>query len=338
MIRNRDKLVLQLIDQIYAAALDRTKWRDFLGSLSEILDELNIPVGVTIVDEDLVDTRTYEANEFFNDGGKPQNLYYMIAGRVLEEATIGTNLTYLRSDASGPFRDDEKELFTMLLPHVARAAQLHRHLFMVDLTRSASERAVDGIEVGLLIVDHDARIQFANGPAERLLKQDNGIQRRDGRLRAAFPRDSDGLRHAILGAVDTAAGKAIDSGGVIPIHRAGIEPLLALVSPLLPAKPGLGTTAPAALVLVSDPAARVRPREIDLAQHYGLTPAEAMLLAALVDGERLANFADRKGIATATAKTQLQRVFDKTGVKRQSELIRLVLSNPLFQIAHPKDR
>lgn len=379
MIQDRDKLVLELIDQIYSAALDRSKWRNFLASLAEALggaagtifsqdtrsaaaslfdevgyapgamahyvahytdknpwlpsfDRQNIPTGITIIDEDLIDTQTYEANEFYNDWVKPQNLYYMIAGRVLKEKTIGTNLTFLRSRAAGPFRDDEKELFTLLLPHVARAAQIHRHLFALDLARGATEMVLDGLNVALLIVDRDAQIQFANAPAERLLKQDSGIQRRDGRLRAASAPDSEALRHAILGAVDTAAGKGIDSGGLMPIHRAGSEPLLAMISPLLPDKPWIGGPAPAALVLVSDPAARTRPREDALARHYGLTQAEAMLLAALVDGQRLADFAERKGISLTTAKTQLQRIFDKTGQTRQSDVIRLVLSNPLFRI------
>ena len=241
-------------------------------------------------------------------------------------------MTFLRSRRAGPYRDDEIELFNMLLPHVARAAQIHRHLFTVDLTARASEQALDGLEIALLIVDRLARILFANGAAERLLRQANGIQRREGRLRAASSRDSEALQHAISRAADTAAGKSIDPGGLLPIQRAGAEPLLAMVSPLLPEKPGLAVTEPAAMVMVSDPAARTRPREEILARHYGLTEAEAMLLAALVDGERLGDFADRKGISLATAKTQLQSVFGKTGQNRQSDLMRLVLANPLFRL------
>jgi len=378
MIRDRDKLVLPLIDRVYAAALDKAKWQDFLAALGEVLgapgtifsqdtrsaaasifdevgfapgaileyvghyadknpwlpsfDRQNIPAGVTIVDEDLIETRAYEASEFYNDWVKPQNLYYVIGARVLKERSIGTNLSYLRSRAAGPFRDDEKELFSILAPHVARAAQVHRHLFAIDLARGASELALDGLDVGLLIVDRDARICFANRPAERILKQATGLRCGDGRLQAASPRDRDMLRGAISRAVDTAAGKDIDAGGLLPIRRNDAEPLLALVSPLPPDKSGLGTVTPAALVLVGDPAARVRSRDDDLMRLYGLTHAEAMLLVALVDGERLTDFAGRKGISLPTAKTQLQRVFDKTGQNRQSELIRLVLSNPLVRI------
>ncbi|HEX4113888.1 MAG TPA: helix-turn-helix transcriptional regulator [Stellaceae bacterium] len=378
MVRNRDKLVLELIERIYAASLDKAQWRALLSSLAEIIggagaifsqdtrtaaasifddfgfvdgamanyvahfteinpwlpqvEALKIPVGKTIVDEDLIDTRSYEGNEFYNDWVRPQDLYYMIAGVVLKDKTLGTNLTFLRPRAAGPYRSDEIELFNLLLPHVARAAQIHRHLFTVDLTARASEQALDGLEVALLIVDRQARIRFANGAAERMLRQATGIQRRDDRLRAASPRDSETLQHTILRAADTAAGKGIDAGGVLPIRRAGNEPLMAMVSPLLPDKTGLGTAEPAALVLISDPSTRARPREEDLARLFGLTPAEAMLLAALVDGERVNDFAARKGISLATVKTQLQSIFGKTGQSRQSDLMRLVLSNPLFRL------
>jgi DNA-binding CsgD family transcriptional regulator len=378
MVRNRDKLVLELIDRIYAASLDKAQWRTLLLSLAEIIggagaifsqdartaaasifedvgfgdgamanyvahftetnpwlpqvDALNIPVGKTIVDEDLIDTRSYEGNEFYNDWVRPQDLYYMIAGVVLKDKTLGTNLTFLRSRAAGPYRNDEIELFNLLLPHVARAAQIHRHLFTVDLTAHASEQALDGLEIALLIVDRQARIRFANGAAERMLRQATGIQRREGRLRAASPRDRETLQHTILRAADTAAGKSVDAGGLLPIQRAGGEPLMAMVAPLLPNKTGLGTAEPAALVLISDPSTRPRPRDGDLARLYGLTPAEATLLAALIDGERLNDFAERKGVAVATAKTQLQSIFGKTGQNRQSDLVRMVLAHPLFRL------
>jgi DNA-binding CsgD family transcriptional regulator len=62
-------------------------------------------------------------------------------------------------------------------------------------------------------------------------------------------------------------------------------------------------------------------------QAYGLTPAEARLLAALVEGERLNGYARRTGISITTAKSHLNSLFDKVGERRQADLIRRAASD-----------
>ena len=108
---------------------------------------LKLPVGKTIVDADMIDTRTYEATEFYNDWVKPQGLYWMIAGQVLKQRTVGTGTSYTRAPGRGPFSLEEQLFFDQLMLHIARAAQIHRHLFALDLTKRASEHALDGIEM-----------------------------------------------------------------------------------------------------------------------------------------------------------------------------------------------
>ncbi len=59
---------------------------------------------------------------------------------------------------------------------------------------------------------------------------------------------------------------------------------------------------------------------------YSLTGAEAELVKLLVEGASIRQAAERRGVATATARSQLKSVFSKTGTKRQGELVQLVLS------------
>jgi DNA-binding CsgD family transcriptional regulator len=74
-----------------------------------------------------------------------------------------------------------------------------------------------------------------------------------------------------------------------------------------------------------------RQRAKDMTQHvetaahlFGLTRAEHRLLKLLFDGMSLASAATSLGVARTTARTHLQRIFDKTGSRRQSDLVRLV--------------
>jgi DNA-binding CsgD family transcriptional regulator len=58
---------------------------------------------------------------------------------------------------------------------------------------------------------------------------------------------------------------------------------------------------------------------------HGLTARETILLALLVDGVSLGHAAKLMGVSRNTVRTHLQHAFEKTGARRQAELIRLVL-------------
>lgn len=65
--------------------------------------------------------------------------------------------------------------------------------------------------------------------------------------------------------------------------------------------------------------------KLRLMTRFGLTPAEARIVVHLADGRTLRDVADHTGVRASTLRSQLQTVFDKTGVRRQSALVALVL-------------
>jgi DNA-binding CsgD family transcriptional regulator len=81
-------------------------------------------------------------------------------------------------------------------------------------------------------------------------------------------------------------------------------------------------------VFIGDPD---RPVEIDpahLCQIYGLSRAEARVVALLARGYRLDQVADALGVAYETVRKHLKQVFGKTGTARQAELVRLLVTGP----------
>lgn len=61
-----------------------------------------------------------------------------------------------------------------------------------------------------------------------------------------------------------------------------------------------------------------------LQRTFRLSPAEVELACAISSGESPAEFADRRGVAISTVRTQLRAVFRKTGTAKQSALVALV--------------
>jgi DNA-binding CsgD family transcriptional regulator len=64
-----------------------------------------------------------------------------------------------------------------------------------------------------------------------------------------------------------------------------------------------------------------------VAKLYGLTASELRVLQSVMELGVIRKVADSLGISEATVKTHLQHLFEKTGTRRQSDLIKLVASS-----------
>lgn len=83
-----------------------------------------------------------------------------------------------------------------------------------------------------------------------------------------------------------------------------------------------------ALVFLSDPARTPLSRADVLRVLCGLTPAEGRVADTLAQGLEIREAGDRLGITQETARLHVKRILAKTGVSRQAELVRLMLSLP----------
>ena len=167
-----------------------------------------------------------------------------------------------------------------------------------------------------------------------MLRAGLGLTCRQGCLGASDPTKDGELRHLIRQAGLAALGRSSETGGVLALPRPNGRPLSLLICPLRPHALTLGASVPAALLIFSDPDASPSTSTQALIDLYGLTPAEARLMTALVDGERLEDYADRQGISVNTARTQSKQIFAKTGHSRQADLIREVLANPALWVTN----
>jgi DNA-binding CsgD family transcriptional regulator len=79
---------------------------------------------------------------------------------------------------------------------------------------------------------------------------------------------------------------------------------------------------PAAAVFVVDPTAGLGAQIERFAARFGLTVAEARVLAEIVGGDGLLAAAAKLKITEATARSHTNRILAKTGTSRQTELIR----------------
>ncbi|WP_267406554.1 helix-turn-helix transcriptional regulator [Methylobacterium sp. GC_Met_1] len=176
---------------------------------------------------------------------------------------------------------------------------------------------VNNFEQGVAVTDPSARVHFLNRAGHALVRA--GLLRLEGgHLRGPSPSAGVTLRSVI-------AGCAADGGrSARLVSEHGV---LLVAACAIPAPVGSIATS-TVLLRFTDPAS-VRPPDTSVLQsQFGLTPAEAALAADVLAGHDLAASAVRRGIKPNTAKVHLRHIFEKTGARRQAELMRLLLLCP----------
>ena len=79
---------------------------------------------------------------------------------------------------------------------------------------------------------------------------------------------------------------------------------------------------------MTDPTDRPQSRAATLRALFRLTPAEARVADLLLEGREMQEVANGLGLTLETTRFHTKRVLSKTGTRRQTELMRLMLSLP----------
>jgi DNA-binding CsgD family transcriptional regulator len=182
-------------------------------------------------------------------------------------------------------------------------------------------QALDLLQLGVILVDHEGQVVFANRSARSLLDERDGLTLGPEGLKATDSSTTRALRELVRG-------EPQDRGGALSLPRRSGPPLALLVSPLGSEAERLTKPRPVKALFLSDPARGGETGEDTLKRLYGLTAAEARLTQELIQGRTLDEAAAQLAISSNTARSQLRTVFSKTGVRRQSELVRLLLAGP----------
>jgi DNA-binding CsgD family transcriptional regulator/PAS domain-containing protein len=284
----------------------------------------NQPIATVMTPEMFVSREEYCSTEIFNEWFKPQRAEAMMASKLLLEGPVSMFLALMRPYSNGDFEETEIRLFAALISHLQRAVQLQLRLAGLEGPSEGSAAILNRLPQGVLLVDAHARVLFANLAAENLLRARTGLFLGPDGLRAEGPAETRRLRKTIAdcaGPSDEIGG----AGGRIRLSREDRAPLIVLVIPQRSRFGWIDVVRPRATLFITDPEQTTVPRGQNLREDFSLTPAEAALALEILKTDGLKAAANRLGISLATAHTHLAHVFDKTGTRRQAELVRVIL-------------
>jgi DNA-binding CsgD family transcriptional regulator len=261
--------------------------------------------------------RTAYYNEFLRPFDGVNSLAMDLGVRGMTAA-----LNISRTAKQGPFEATQIATANILHPHITRA-------FWLSVKLAEKARFGDGILQGLehatfgvLLLDSDGQIAYANKMADSILRERNGL-RSEGRNLCALRSDSTAaLQKLIAGAIAPNGGK---TGGSCSIPRPSRLPLSVTVTPLRNDRAALFEANPSAIVCVFDPTSPFSFSTEHLREMFGLSPAEARVALKLLGGLDQKEIAAALGISFFTVRAHLSQIYQKTNTNRQVEFVGLVL-------------
>ena len=269
-----------------------------------------------------------ERSEFYNDFFKPNDMHYSLGLKVPLGNLPAAYITCQRPQKKGPFGEREGLVYETLLPHLQRALTLYLQFTQMQSSVLGLETALDSLEHAVFGLNRDKRVILSNGQAEAICLSKDAICLCNGTLSSVFFEQNRRLQLALSDAVDAKSVTGIPSGTSLLIDRKSRKnPLRVMVTPFLSSLPGTSAQL-AALVFVSDPASRPQSRGTTLRALYALSPTEARVADSLLQGLAVREVANELGLTLETARFHTKRVLAKTGTRRQTELMRLMLSLP----------
>lgn len=278
---------------------------------------------------ELVSQHQILKTEIYNDLWRHYDMESMTLFSCVSTAEEVDVMPVWRRKEDGPLDEASISLLETLLPHVNTVLKLRRRLLAAEVRGEFAELALEAVSAAAFLVCGTGTVLHMNKLATELVNGGDGL-RLDGRLLTALHATENArLGLSIAGAVrEGRKGTQVAPGGALKISRRGGQcPLRVAVLPV-PEKSRMMVGRPCCLVFVSDPAASPKSRGAILRALYALTPAEARLADLLLEGLAVGEAANRMRVTLETARFQLKRVQAKTGVHRQSELMRLMLTLP----------
>lgn len=209
-----------------------------------------------------------------------------------------------------------------------RLASQARHLDLLG-------RVIDQHSTGLLLIAAGRQVEFCNQPARTLLASNDGLALTNGALGATQSRADEALQSRLETALAAPGVMTPAEPGFLSIPRpSGKAAYRVVVVPLRAGAPG-PVADPVAAVFIADPSVPTAATAALLQAFFQLTPREAEIAVALVQGATVAEAAAHMEISANTARVHLQGLFRKTGTHRQVDLLRALAMVPGVALGAP---
>ncbi|MCX2900548.1 helix-turn-helix transcriptional regulator [Pseudomonas mandelii] len=293
----------------------------------------NQPLDQVFTVDDIMSSKEWEHNAYFKMFCGPFDVYHLMGADISTPDGGKLRFRMTRPKHAPNFNANERALCASFLPHLRRASQLHNLLDRSESLSDLYSQAISRLSVATLVLDESGSVLRINPVAEEILARSDGLKLVGGRLEATYPSDNRELQRLIRSAFDPDAPKSAEAMSVT--RPSGLVNLGVVVESIPSLDWAEEKGQPAALVYIRDASSKSLASEVVTKQLFNLTKAETALAMELANGLSLEEAAEVLNIRRNTARAHLRSIFSKTGVRRQTELVRIML-NSVVALGKPK--
>ena len=224
------------------------------------------------------------------------------------------------------FSCDDRARLESIVPLMNNALKLYSAYTHTSFIEELYEELLGSMDIASVILNAKLEVLSANKQAKEILSSKDGVTLRRNSLHCSRASDQQKLEDACAALVESAPPDeqaqpplsiSIDRSRAqtkwdVHIRRVSKQNVI------------FDDGGPELLLLLRGPARDCAPSQSRLIEMFEVTPAEAKLMAHLVDGLTLTAAAEALGVSRNTARAQLSSIFAKTGVNRQNQLVKRV--------------
>ena len=290
-----------------------------LARLRRLRDSRVVPVAWLLTEEQMKSSLVY--NEMLLPGDLGNALHARLDG------PDGTRIVWTSADPVDPagWSSGPVEMLERILPHLRHYIRVRHALVSARALAASISDLVEHVNLAVIHLDRYGHVVSANERAQELLRKGDGLTCRDGALHAGIGEEDDTLQRVLARALP-GHGATGEGGSVLLSREHSVTRLVLHVTPLPSGGVHESEGRLSALVLLVDPDARSRLDPDRLRELVGLTPAEAQIASMLVEGKTMREIARVTGRSPVTVKWHVQHLFNRVGVRRQTDLVRVLLS------------
>lgn len=299
---------------------------------------VHLPLDQVLSMDEVIEADALRHCEFYKQFLEPEDIGQMLgfdfhaapqdASATLPGMSIACHFRVCRPGNALRFASRDRELLRMLLPHLKVAVHWHSQNDALLSERELYAVTVDRMLMGMVILDETGAIFKTSATAQEVLAEADGITLADGSLRLAYEHENRRLKRLIHDSLAIAKRRRPGIAEAMAVTRPSGRTRLGVVVRAIPHSAWAeGKRRPTVAVMIRDPERKSEGTHEILRKLYELTAAESVLALKLANGLTLDEASEALDIRKNTARAHLRSIFAKTGVTRQTMLVRLILGD-----------
>ncbi|MCL5041347.1 MAG: helix-turn-helix transcriptional regulator [Gammaproteobacteria bacterium] len=289
---------------------------------------VNCPLNQVFTVADIMPYSQWRESLYYQKYCQPQEVFHVMGADISPSCGGVFRFRVTRPESAEDFSTQDQMLCASLIPHLRRVLHIHNLLGRNESLNTLYSQAISRLSIATLVLDETGRIMESNRIAREMLDSADGLKMVGGRLEATYPGDNKRLYQAIRSAIHSVEEKRPTLAEALSVSRPSGQVSLGLVVEPVPQHEWAdGKGQPSVVVYVRDAVGKSLLSAAMTRQVFGFTPSESALAMELANGLSLEEAANSLGVRRNTARAHLRAIFSKTGVRRQTELVRIMLNS-----------